>query len=472
MEHQINILDEIMNELKISPTINSKKFSDTKELDHSMVVGQIMSLSSVPDLVSVSKETTTHWTLTTEGEDIVKNGSYEYRLYSSIPETGIFIKEAKEKFFKGDIALNKALAYKWVRLVKEKESKLYKNNEKVNDITRDELIEIRNGFPEKIDSKRINELKKRQLITISTFTAYNVAPGSSFHMGIPKQETDLTVEMISTGAWETANFKKYNFIAYGVPPKGGCFHPLMKPQQHPSREAHDTFFLQGINNKITLDPSTSDLRDAPCDYIERVKEAHETGIKGSLGYDWKIEEAQKLILRTHTTAVSTRMLYLIGQQKEFHPVKYFSIDRVFRNEASDSTHLSEFHQIEGVVADRNLSLAHLIGVLYDFFNQLGMHKLKFKPAYNPYTEPSMEIFSYHEGLKKWVEVGNSGIFRREMLDPMGIPENVNVIAWGLSLERPTMIKYNINNIRSLVGHKIDLESLQKSPACLIKGSFS
>uniref|UniRef100_A0A6G3MIH0 Phenylalanine--tRNA ligase alpha subunit (Trinotate prediction) n=1 Tax=Henneguya salminicola TaxID=69463 RepID=A0A6G3MIH0_HENSL len=198
MEHQINILDEIMNELKISPTINSKKFSDTKELDHSMVVGQIMSLSSVPDLVSVSKETTTHWTLTTEGEDIVKNGSYEYRLYSSIPETGIFIKEAKEKFFKGDIALNKALAYKWVRLVKEKESKLYKNNEKVNDITRDELIEIRNGFPEKIDSKRINELKKRQLITISTFTAYNVAPGSSFHMGIPKQETDLTVEMIST----------------------------------------------------------------------------------------------------------------------------------------------------------------------------------------------------------------------------------------------------------------------------------
>uniref|UniRef100_A0A6G3MGS4 phenylalanine--tRNA ligase n=1 Tax=Henneguya salminicola TaxID=69463 RepID=A0A6G3MGS4_HENSL len=166
------------------------------------------------------------------------------------------------------------------------------------------------------------------------------------------------------------------------------------------------------------------------------------------------------------------MLYLIGQQKEFHPVKYFSIDRVFRNEASDSTHLSEFHQIEGVVADRNLSLAHLIGVLYDFFNQLGMHKLKFKPAYNPYTEPSMEIFSYHEGLKKWVEVGNSGIFRREMLDPMGIPENVNVIAWGLSLERPTMIKYNINNIRSLVGHKIDLESLQKSPACLIKGSFS
>lgn len=75
------------------------------------------------------------------------------------------------------------------------------------------------------------------------------------------------------------------------------------------------------------------------------------------------------------------------------------------------------------------------GVLHEFFKKLGIEKLRFKPAYNPYTEPSMEIFSYHEGLKKWVEVGNSGIFRPEMLLPMGLPEGVNVIAWGLSLER-------------------------------------
>ncbi len=79
-----------------------------------------------------------------------------------------------------------------------------------------------------------------------------------------------------------------------------------------------------------------------------------------------------------------------------------------------------------------------------------MNKLRFKPAYNPYTEPSMEIFSYHEGmkkifmyynkiisvgLKKWIEVGNSGMFRPEMLLPMGFSEDVSVIAWGLSLER-------------------------------------
>ena len=66
---------------------------------------------------------------------------------------------------------------------------------------------------------------------------------------------------------------------------------------------------------------------------------------------------------------------------------------------------------------------------------IGIERLRFKPTYNPYTEPSMEVFSYHDGLKKWVEVGNSGVFRPEMLLPMGLPENVSVIAWGLSLER-------------------------------------
>merc|ERR1712083_1243089 len=145
------------------------------------------------------------------------------------------------------------------------------------------------------------------------------------------------------------------------------------------------------------------------------------------------EEAAKNLLRTHTTAVSARMLYKLSQQEHFTPAKYFSIDRVFRNETLDATHLAEFHQVEGLVADRNLALADLIGLLYAFFEKLGIKKLRFKPAYNPYTEPSMEIFSYHEGLKKWVEVGNSGVFRPEMLLPMGLPDDVSVIAWGLSL---------------------------------------
>ncbi|VUZ55171.1 unnamed protein product [Hymenolepis diminuta] len=205
----------------------------------------------------------------------------------------------------------------------------------------------------------------------------------------------------------------------------------------------------------------------PHDYLERVKKTHEVGGFGSKGYryDWQLSEAAKNLLRTHTTAVSARMLYQLAQQKEFKPQRYFSIDRVFRNETLDATHLAEFHQVEGVFADYGLNLGHLKAVIRAFFDHLGLHQLRFKPAYNPYTEPSMEIFSFHPGLKKWVEIGNSGFFRPEMLRPMGLPEGVRVIAWGLSLERPTMIRYGYKNIRDLLGPKVDLRMVYDSPLC-------
>jgi len=81
----------------------------------------------------------------------------------------------------------------------------------------------------------------------------------------------------------------------------------------------------------------------------------------------------------------------------------------------------------------------LKGIIFEFFTKIGIKDLKFKPAYNPYTEPSMEIYGYHPILKRHVEIGNSGVFRPEMLIPLGLPKDVNVIAWGLGLERPTMI---------------------------------
>mmetsp|Transcript_7728 Transcript_7728/g.8980 ORF Transcript_7728/g.8980 Transcript_7728/m.8980 type:complete len:98 (-) Transcript_7728:151-444(-) len=89
--------------------------------------------------------------------------------------------------------------------------------------------------------------------------------------------------------------------------------------------------------------------------------------------------------------------------------------------------------------------------------------MRFKPAFNPYTEPSMEIFGYHPDLKSWTELGNSGMFRPEMLAPMGLPKDVRVIAWGLSLERPTMIKYRIKNIRDLFGHKVEMARTRTAP---------
>lgn len=237
------------------------------------------------------------------------------------------------------------------------------------------------------------------------------------------------------------------------------FDALFVPQQHPARDLQDTFYISdpARADKPREDPEEAKQASAkplapglfeakgrkPLNYEQywnSIREVHERGKFGSIGYryPWKEEESLRLVLRTHTTAVSTYMLHKLAANPR--PARYFSIDRVFRNETVDATHLAEFHQVEGVIADFGLALGGLIGFMEVFFAKMGIHKLRFKPAYNPYTEPSLEVFGFHEGLDKWVEIGNSGMFRPEMLEPMGLPKDMRVYGWGLSLERPTMIK--------------------------------
>ncbi|CEQ38798.1 SPOSA6832_00250, partial [Sporobolomyces salmonicolor] len=396
----------------------------------------------------------------------------------------------------------------------------------VEDTTRNDLLSVQSSGAH-TDEKLLGELRKRKLVEKKKTFYYSVEKGPQFATTVQKLETDLTVELLnsyslteqhtesalSRGAWEKSAFKKYNFEAEGAPTLGGALHPLMKvreefrniffemgftemptnrfvessfwcfdslfvPQQHPAREMQDTFYLKGpllvsavlANCSLTRSPPPpppSPSTGFPEDYYERVKKVHEVGDHGSTGYRYPFskEETSRLVLRTHTTSVSSAMLYeLANQPGGFKPAKMFSIDRVFRNEAVDATHLAEFHQVEGVVADRNLTLADLIGFMEVFFSKMGVKNLRFKPAYNPYTEPSLEIFSWHEGLGKWVEIGNSGLFRPEMLETMGLPADVRVLGFGLSLERPTMIRYGISNIRDLLGHKVPLEMIEKSAA--------
>lgn len=152
---------------------------------------------------------------------------------------------------------------------------------------------------------------------------------------------------------------------------------MFVPQQHPARDLQDTFYVK--------DPLVAG--DPPTEYYDRVKEVHEVGGYGSIGYraPFSKDDSKKLLLRTHTTAVSADILYnLANQEGGFKPAKFFSIDRVFRyaevfcnvgapesddddflsdrNEATDATHLAEFHQVEGVVADYDINLGHLMGM--------------------------------------------------------------------------------------------------------------
>ncbi|UXI19951.1 histone-lysine N-methyltransferase SMYD3 [Sarcoptes scabiei] len=487
--------------------INSIVFARENFLDHQKIVGCIKSLQSLGDLIEVDQIENKRLELTEEGKQIVLNGSHEFLLWSSVPHDLPILQSDLMKIFPDQnvakLGFAKAMSNKWIAIDKSSGKPMVKRlcND-IEDNVRDLLRLVKSHNSDQLTDVQKNDLKKRKLIAEITEKSYNVRKGPNFQISVEKSETDLTSEMISKGTWKTKSFKEYNFNALGVTVERGHLHPLLKvreqfrqiflemgfeematnnfvessfwnfdslfvPQQHPARDLQDTFYLS--------DPA--ECNDYPEDYKQRIKAVHENGGDcNSVGYqyDWKESESRKNVLRTHTTAVSARMLYRVAQQhkrsgdSDFKPIKFFSIDRVFRNETLDATHLAEFNQIEGVVADKNLTLGHLMGLTKAFFAKLGINDIKFKPTYNPYTEPSMEMYSWHSGLKKWVEIGNSGLFRPEMLKPMGLPDNINVLGWGLSLERPTMIKYGISNIRDLVGHKIDLQMVYDNPVCILE----
>jgi phenylalanyl-tRNA synthetase alpha chain len=285
--------------------------------------------------------------------------------------------------------------------------------------------------------------------------------------------TNLTSDLLISGKWQDVELKPYNihddvadvaygratilsqciqhirsiFLGMGFDEMSGCivesafwnFDALFTPQDHPAREVQDTFYL--------ANPRTMTLPDT--DLVKQVKQVHEQ----SYGAEWTEAEASKAILRAHTTTSTARKLYQLQGQSG----KYFSIDKVFRNENVDRTHLAEFHQIEGVVVGELLSVRTLMGYLTYFYEQLGFQKLKFKPTYNPYTEPSLEVYAYHPPSQKYLEVGNSGLFRPEMLEPLGCGRK-STIAWGLGLERIAMILYDVEKLSNLVGADISLHS--------------
>ncbi|KAJ1699735.1 hypothetical protein LUZ63_008247 [Rhynchospora breviuscula] len=467
---------------------DSHEFADSIGVSHTELENLIKSLKGF-QIVDAQEITRESWVLTEEGKTYMVNGSPEALFFSAIPPEGISRSNLKEKLGAEifDIGSKAAAKNRWITFEKD----LVKRKvESVQDEVKNVLARINSGAA--VGDQVINDLKRRKLIIKQTWKGYSLKKGPKYVSKRKKPETDLTREHIVSGDWKNLEFKEYNLNAEAPQIQAGYLHSLLEvreqiqniflemgfeemptnnfvessfwnfdalfqPQQHPARDSHDTFFLE----------TPASTQNLPEGYLGRVKLVHESGGYGSkgYGYDWKREEAEKNLLRTHTTAVSTRMLYALAQQDTFTPKRYYSIDRVFRNEAVDRTHLAEFHQIEGLICDRGLTLGDLIGVLEDFFSRLGMSKLRFKPAYNPYTEPSMEIFSYHDGLQKWVEVGNSGMFRPEMLLPMGLPEDVNVIAWGLSLERPTMILYGISNIRDLFEPKVDFNLIKSNPIC-------
>jgi len=225
------------------------------------------------------------------------------------------------------------------------------------------------------------------------------------------------------------------------------FDALFTAQDHSVREMQDTFFIKDIKGKL---PSNKEV-------INKVKEAHEKGVDGSKGwqYKWDEETAKKVLIRTHTTTLSSQTLSRLN--KEDLPAKFFAIGKCFRNETVDWKHGFEFNQTEGIVIDPNANIRHLIGYLKEFAKKMGYEKVKFVPSFFPYTEPSIEGSVWNEEKKEWTEVFAAGIFRPEVTIPL-LGTAIPVLAWGPGFDRLMMTAYEISDLRELYGN--DLKQLR------------
>lgn len=186
------------------------------------------------------------------------------------------------------------------------------------------------------------------------------------------------------------------------------FTALNFPENHPARALHDTFFFPG----------------------------------GKL-------------LRTHTSPVQIRSMV-----EEGVPIRIISTGRVYRCD-SDQTHTPMFHQVEGLVVDRGISLANLKAVLHQFVESFFERKaeLRFRPSYFPFTEPSAEVdVLWEEG--KWLEILGCGMVHPNVLESAGVDaEEFTGYAFGMGIERLAMLRYGVNDLRTFFDN--DLRFLQQ-----------
>ena len=216
------------------------------------------------------------------------------------------------------------------------------------------------------------------------------------------------------------------------------FDALFIPQDHPGRDMQDTFYLEGL----------SDNKMSRTGVVANVAATHEDGWKtGSRGwgYRWRIEEARRLVLRTHNTVLTVKAL---SESKE-KETRVFAVSKVYRNENLDYKHLAEFYQMDGIMVGEGLNVRHLMGFLTEFYKKLGMAEVKLWPTYFPYTEPSLEVVGYSKAVKAWIELSGSGVFRPEVTVPLGV--KVPVLAWGPGIERLMLMRYGLEDMRALYG---------------------
>jgi phenylalanyl-tRNA synthetase alpha chain len=242
-------------------------------------------------------------------------------------------------------------------------------------------------------------------------------PGRRRRLGRPHPLTQVTEEIVRS-------FRKIGFaVADGpeIEDEYHCFDALNTPSDHPARDVQDTFYLNLDGGEA--DASASSGERSP----------------GSGSY----------LLRTHTSSVQIRVM-----EKQPPPIRIIVPGRVYRRDNADATHNPTFQQIEGLYVDKDVTVGDLKGTVEFVFRELlgSEVKLRFRPHYFSYTEPSYEIdFSsplVRKMGKEWLEIAGCGMVHPRVFENVGYdPEVWSGWAFGFGIERIAMIRYGINDIR-------------------------
>jgi phenylalanyl-tRNA synthetase alpha chain len=479
-------------ERKVLPFLkNSKNLSELERNSKLKEIEIIRALQWLENkrIIKTNKRLTEIYSLDKNGKTYAQRKLPEFQFLQAIKDEELCLQEIKEK-----ANLNNEEANISIGQLKKRSAIIIKEGMNIS-ITPAGLKLLSNNTPEQtlieklIQSLKIlnNEEKKifkqlqkrKQLVKLDIITEREIELTDIGKQIITKKidqnmiET-LTPAMLKNNSWRGKKFRRYD-IKINVPKKypgkrhfvnqakqhakriwldmgfeemtGTIinssfwnFDALFTAQDHPVREMQDTFFLKG----------TSKLPNKTL--VNKIKKQHESSWK----YDWKESESKKPVLRTHTTVLSAQTISKL-KDKDL-PKKYFALGRNYRNEALDWSHLFEFNQTEGIVIDPKANFKHLLGYLKQFFHKMGYEKVRFRPAYFPYTEPSVEIDVFVEEKDTWIELGGAGIFRPEVIKPL-FGKDIPVLAWGPGFDRILMNYYQIKDIRNL--YKNDLKQLKE-----------
>ncbi|HWQ62769.1 MAG TPA: phenylalanine--tRNA ligase subunit alpha [Methanospirillum sp.] len=430
-------------------------------------------LLSQKGLAIVERNVSSRLILTDEGSRYSSEGLPERQLYESFSESSPIADLNKHPHAKIGLGWMKRLG--WVKIEGGSVIKIGSAEKSP--------IELGLSSPDLAAPEVRKELLKRGLAEEEESVQYSISITdegkklAASGLTLVEETGTLTSDQISSGAWRDLTLRRYDITKKPRPVWPGKIHPyqrlinemrrilldmgftelygsvvqgafwnfdaLFQPQDHPAREMQDTFHLK-------------ERSELPGGW-EKVRDIHEHGGDTSScgwGGNWDPEKAKATVLRTHTTSLSIQHLATHPNP----PEKAFCIGRVYRRETIDPTHLPEFEQLEGIVMDEDVSFRHLLGYLKEFYGRMGFSNVRFRPAYFPYTEPSVEPEVWIDGLG-WVELGGAGIFREEVTAPWGITSPV--LAWGLGVSRVAMLRMGLSDLREL--YQSDIDWVRRTP---------